>query len=53
MIFETPMQARSLISMGVSLGCGLLIAAFIKLLPSLHLIVEDVRHVVRDDTHGA
>ncbi len=45
MIFETSMQARFLIPMAISLGYGLLFATLIVLLliPSLYLIVEDVR----------
>jgi multidrug efflux pump subunit AcrB len=45
MIFETSPQARFLIPMAISLGYGLLFATLIVLLlvPSLYLIVEDVR----------
>lgn len=55
MIFETSMQARSLIPMGISLGCGVLMATFITLplVPSLYLITEDVKRVVRGETQGA
>jgi multidrug efflux pump subunit AcrB len=49
MIFETSRQARFLIPMAISLGFGILFAAFITLLlvPALYLIVEDVRHLFR------
>jgi len=55
MIFETSMQARFLIPMGISLGYGVLMATFITLLlvPSLYLITEDLKRVVRGETHGA
>jgi multidrug efflux pump subunit AcrB len=45
MIFETSRQARFLIPMAISLGFGILFAAFITLLlvPALYLIVEDLR----------
>jgi multidrug efflux pump subunit AcrB len=45
MILETSMQARFLIPMAISLGFGVLFATVIILLlvPSLYLIVEDVR----------
>jgi len=45
MIFETSRQARYLIPMALSLGFGVLFATIITLLlvPSLYLIVEDVR----------
>jgi multidrug efflux pump subunit AcrB len=44
-IFETSRQARFLIPMAISLGFGILFAAFITLLlvPALYLIVEDLR----------
>ncbi|MFH2065594.1 MAG: efflux RND transporter permease subunit [Pseudomonadota bacterium] len=47
MIFETSRQARFLIPMAVSLGFGILFATFITLLlvPSLYLIVEDIKNV--------
>jgi multidrug efflux pump subunit AcrB len=47
MIFETSRQARFLIPMAISLGFGVLFATFITLLlvPSLYLIVEDIRHL--------
>jgi len=49
MIFETSRQARFLIPMAVSLGFGILFAAFITLLlvPALYLIVEDLRNLFR------
>jgi multidrug efflux pump subunit AcrB len=45
MIFETSRQARFLIPMAISLGFGILFAAFITLLlvPALYLIIEDLR----------
>ena len=48
-IFETSRQARFLIPMAISLGFGILFAAFITLLlvPALYLIVEDVRQLFR------
>jgi len=48
MIFETSRQARFLIPMAISLGFGILFAAFITLLlvPALYLIVEDLRQLV-------
>ncbi|MBC2711935.1 MAG: efflux RND transporter permease subunit [Desulfosarcina sp.] len=47
MIFETSRQARFLIPMALSLGFGILFATLITLLlvPSLYMIVEDVRQV--------
>jgi multidrug efflux pump subunit AcrB len=49
MIFETSRQARFLIPMAISLGFGILFAAFITLLlvPALYLIIEDLRHLFR------
>jgi multidrug efflux pump subunit AcrB len=48
MIFETSRQARFLIPMAVSLGFGIVFATLITLLlvPSLYLIVEDVRKLL-------
>ena len=48
MIFETSVQARFLIPMAISLGYGVLFVTFIVLgmVPSLYLIVEDVRRLV-------
>ncbi|NQT81946.1 efflux RND transporter permease subunit [bacterium] len=45
MIFETSIQAKFLIPMGISLGYGILFATGIALIlvPSLYLIVEDFR----------
>ncbi len=45
MIFETSIQAKFLIPMGISLGYGILFATGIALVlvPSLYLIVEDLR----------
>ena len=49
MIFETSRQARFMIPMAISLGYGLLFATLITLalVPSLYLIVEDVRRLLR------
>jgi len=46
-IFETSRQARFLIPMAISLGFGILFAAFITLLlvPALYLIIEDLRRL--------
>jgi multidrug efflux pump subunit AcrB len=48
MIFETSRQARFLIPMALSLGYGILFATSITLLlvPSLYLIIEDVKSVL-------
>jgi multidrug efflux pump subunit AcrB len=47
MIFETSRQARFLIPMAVSLGFGIVFATLITLVlvPSLYLIVEDLKHL--------
>jgi multidrug efflux pump subunit AcrB len=47
MIFESSLQARFLIPMAISLGFGILFSTVIVLLivPSLFLVVEDVRHL--------
>ena len=47
MIFETSRQARFLIPMAVSLGFGIVFATLITLVlvPSLYMIVEDLKHV--------
>ncbi|HHO47732.1 MAG TPA: efflux RND transporter permease subunit [Desulfobacteraceae bacterium] len=49
MIFETSRQARFLIPMAISLGYGVVFAAVITLVivPSVYLIVEDVRRLFR------
>jgi multidrug efflux pump subunit AcrB len=49
MIFETSRQARFLIPMAISLGFGILFAAFITLLlvPALYLINEDLQKLIR------
>ena len=49
MILETSVQARFLIPMAISLGCGVLFATFIILLlvPAIYLIVEDIGGEVR------
>jgi multidrug efflux pump subunit AcrB len=48
-IFETSRQARFLIPMAISLGFGILFAAFITLLlvPALYMIVEDLHQFFR------
>ncbi len=48
MILETSVQAQFLIPMAISLGFGILFATGITLLliPSLYLILEDLRHLV-------
>lgn len=47
MIFETSRQARFMIPMALSLGYGILFSTAITLIlvPSLYLIVEDVKHL--------
>ncbi|MDX1973342.1 MAG: efflux RND transporter permease subunit [Candidatus Sumerlaeia bacterium] len=49
MIMETSRQARFLIPMAISLGYGLLFATAIilVLIPSLYMIEEDIRRVIR------
>lgn len=49
MIFETSRQARFLIPMALSLGYGILFATVITLVlvPSLYLIIEDIRQLIR------
>jgi multidrug efflux pump subunit AcrB len=49
MIFETSRQARFLIPMAVSLGFGIVFATVITLVlvPSLYLVVEDIKNVGR------
>ncbi len=49
MIFETSRQARFLIPMAISLGYGIVFATLITLVlvPTLYMIVEDVRLMVR------
>jgi len=49
MIFETSRQARFLIPMAISLGYGILFATVITLVlvPSLYLIIEDIRQFIR------
>jgi multidrug efflux pump subunit AcrB len=49
MIFETSRQARFLIPMAISLGFGILFAAFITLLlvPALYLINEDLHQLIK------
>jgi len=47
MIFETSRQARFLIPMALSLGYGILFASAIVLvlIPSLYMIIEDLKHL--------
>ncbi|MBM4149336.1 MAG: efflux RND transporter permease subunit [Lentisphaerae bacterium] len=47
MIMETSRQAKFLIPMAISLGFGILFATLISLIlvPSLYMVVEDVRHI--------
>jgi multidrug efflux pump subunit AcrB len=47
MIFETSRQARFMVPMALSLGYGILFATLITLLlvPSLYLVVEDIKHI--------
>jgi multidrug efflux pump subunit AcrB len=49
MIFETSRQARFLIPMAISLGFGVLFATVITLalVPSIYLIVEDLRRLLK------
>ncbi|MGR9073677.1 MAG: efflux RND transporter permease subunit [Gammaproteobacteria bacterium] len=49
MILETSRQARILIPMAISIGFGILFATLITLIliPSLYLVVEDVRALVK------
>lgn len=49
MIFETSRQARMLIPMAISIGFGILFATLITLIliPSLYLVVDDVRNLIR------
>jgi multidrug efflux pump subunit AcrB len=51
MIFETSRQARFLIPMAVSLGFGIIFATLITLLlvPTLYLMVEDIKRLLRAD----
>jgi multidrug efflux pump subunit AcrB len=54
MIFETSRQARFLIPMAISLGYGIVFATVITLVivPSVYLIVEDVRPFLVIGSHG-
>ena len=55
MIFETSRQARFLIPMALSLGYGILFATVITLIlvPSLYLVVEDIRQSIHSRTPKA
>ncbi len=48
MILETSVQARFLIPMAISLGCGILFVTFIALVlvPTMYLVLEDVTKAV-------
>jgi len=48
LIFETSLQAQYIIPMAISLGFGIVFATSIILLlvPSLYLILEDLRRLV-------
>ena len=52
MIFETSRQGRFLIPMAISLGFGILFAAFITLLlvPALYQINEDLHQLITQGT---
>ncbi len=54
MIFETSRQARFLIPMAISLGFGVLFATLITLalVPSIYLIVEDLKHIAHKLTRS-
>ncbi len=51
MIMETSRQARFLVPMAISIGCGILFATLITLIliPSLYVVVEDIRHIFKAD----
>lgn len=51
MILETSRQARFLVPMAISIGCGILFATLITLIliPSLYVVVEDVRNLLRKE----
>ena len=55
MILETSRQARFLIPMAISLGFGILFATFITLVmvPSLYLVLEDIRGILKTDPFPA
>ena len=50
MILETSRQARILIPMAISIGFGILFATLITLIliPSLYMVVEDIRRLLKD-----
>jgi len=52
MIFETSRQARFMIPMAISIGYGIVFATMITLIivPSLYLIMEDIRSFFRSDS---
>ncbi|MBF0377244.1 MAG: efflux RND transporter permease subunit [Desulfamplus sp.] len=47
MIFETSRQARFMIPMAISLGCGILFATVITLalVPALYMVIEDIKAI--------
>ena len=52
MIFETSRQARFMIPMAISIGYGIVFATMITLIlvPSLYLIIEDIRSFLRRES---
>ena len=55
MLLETDVQARFLIPMAISLGCGVLFGTFVILIlvPALYMIVEDARDRRREQQPAA
>jgi multidrug efflux pump subunit AcrB len=51
MILETSRQARFLVPMAISIGCGIVFATLITLIliPSLYVVVDDVRNLLKKD----
>jgi multidrug efflux pump subunit AcrB len=49
MILETSRQARFLVPMAISIGCGIVFATLITLIliPSLYVVVDDIRNLVK------
>ena len=49
MILETSRQARFLVPMAISIGCGIVFATLITLIliPSLYVVVDDVRNLMK------
>lgn len=50
MILETSVQAKFLVPMAISLGCGIMFATLITLvlIPAMYLILEDLKSLVRE-----